>query len=106
MHAWICENPTGVDDLVWKEVPTPELGPGEVRLAVRAASLNFPDILIIQNKYQIKPSLPFVPGSEYAGVVEAVARGSGASPCGCRSRGATPCARPSSARTTPRRCRA
>lgn len=75
MHAWICENPTGVDALQWKEVPTPEPGPGEVRLAVRAASLNFPDILIVQNKYQIKPPLPFVPGSEYAGVVEAVGDG-------------------------------
>ena len=75
MHAWICENPTGVDDLLWKELPTPEPGPGEVRLAVRAASLNFPDILIVQNKYQIKPPLPFVPGSEYAGVVEAVGEG-------------------------------
>jgi NADPH:quinone reductase len=75
MHAWICENPTGVDDLRWKELPTPEPRPGEVRLAVRAASLNFPDILIVQNKYQIKPPLPFVPGSEYAGVVEAVGEG-------------------------------
>jgi NADPH2:quinone reductase len=75
MHAWICENPTGVDDLQWKEVPTPEPGPGEVRLAVRAASLNFPDILIVQNKYQLKPPLPFVPGSEFAGVVEAVGEG-------------------------------
>ena len=75
MHAWICETPTGVDDLQWKEVPTPDPGPGEVRLAVRAASLNFPDILIVQNKYQIKPPLPFVPGSEYAGVVEAVGDG-------------------------------
>ena len=75
MHAWICENPTGVDDLRWKEVPTPEPGPGEVRLAVRAASLNFPDILIVQNKYQMKPPLPFVPGSEFAGVVEAVGEG-------------------------------
>jgi NADPH2:quinone reductase len=75
MHAWICENPTGVDALQWKELPTPVPGPGEVRLAVRAASLNFPDILIVQNKYQFKPPLPFVPGSEYAGVVEAVGDG-------------------------------
>ncbi|MBI5255287.1 MAG: NADPH:quinone oxidoreductase family protein [Burkholderiales bacterium] len=75
MHAWICENPIGVDALQWKEVPTPEPGPGEVRLAVRAASLNFPDILIVQNKYQFKPPLPFVPGSEFAGVVDAVGPG-------------------------------
>ncbi|HSW06346.1 NADPH:quinone oxidoreductase family protein [Aquabacterium sp.] len=75
MFAWICENPIGVDALQWKEVPTPEPGPGQVRLAVRAASLNFPDILIVQNKYQFKPPLPFVPGSEFAGVVDAVGPG-------------------------------
>jgi len=72
MHAWLCENPVGVDALVWKELPTPEPQADEVRVAIRAASLNFPDILIVQNKYQMKPPLPFVPGSEYAGVVEAV----------------------------------
>ena len=44
-------------------------------VAIRAASLNFPDLLIVQNKYQMKPPLPFVPGSEYAGVVEAVGDG-------------------------------
>jgi len=75
MQAWICDNPIGVDALTWKEVPTPEPGPGQVRLAVKAASLNFPDILIVQNKYQFKPPLPFVPGSEFAGVVEAVGEG-------------------------------
>ena len=44
-------------------------------IAIKAASLNFPDLLIVQNKYQMKPPLPFVPGSEYAGVVEAVGEG-------------------------------
>jgi NADPH2:quinone reductase len=75
MHAWLCSNPTGVDALEWKELPTPQPGPGQVRVAIKAASLNFPDLLIVQNKYQIKPPLPFVPGSEYAGVVEAVGEG-------------------------------
>lgn len=75
MQAWICDNPVGVEALQWKDVPTPEPKPGEVRLAVRAASLNFPDILIVQNKYQFKPPLPFVPGSEFAGVVDAVGDG-------------------------------
>ena len=75
MHAWLCENPVGVEALQWKELPTPEPGTGEVRVAIRAASLNFPDLLIVQNKYQMKPPLPFVPGSEYAGVVEAVGEG-------------------------------
>ena len=59
----------------WKELPTPEPKAGEVLIAIKAASLNFPDLLIVQNKYQIKPPLPFVPGSEYAGVVEAVGDG-------------------------------
>ncbi|MGH8849032.1 MAG: NADPH:quinone oxidoreductase family protein, partial [Polaromonas sp.] len=75
MHAWLCEDPTGVDALTWKELPTPEPGAGEVLIEIKAASLNFPDLLIVQNKYQIKPPLPFVPGSEYAGVVQAVGEG-------------------------------
>ena len=75
MQAWLCENPTGVDALTWKELPTPQPGEGEVLIEIRAASLNFPDLLIVQNKYQIKPPLPFVPGSEYAGVVQAVGEG-------------------------------
>jgi NADPH2:quinone reductase len=75
MHAWLCENPTGVEALQWKELPTPEPQAGQVRVAIRAASLNFPDLLIVQNKYQMKPPLPFVPGSEYAGTVEAVGAG-------------------------------
>jgi NADPH2:quinone reductase len=75
MHAWLCENPTGVDALTWKERPTPAPQAGEVLIEIKAASLNFPDLLIVQNKYQTKPPLPFVPGSEYAGVVQAVGDG-------------------------------
>ena len=75
MHAWLCENPTGVDALSWKELPTPTPKAGEVLIEIKAASLNFPDLLIVQNKYQMKPPLPFVPGSEYAGVVQAVGEG-------------------------------
>lgn len=75
MHAWLCENPVGVDALNWKELPTPQPKTGEVLIEIRAASLNFPDLLIVQNKYQMKPALPFVPGSEYAGVVQAVGDG-------------------------------
>ena len=75
MHAWLCENPVGVDAVTWKEMPTPVPGAGEVLLEIKAASLNFPDILIVQNKYQMKPPLPFVPGSEYAGVVQALGAG-------------------------------
>ncbi|HRH88618.1 MAG TPA: NADPH:quinone oxidoreductase family protein [Rubrivivax sp.] len=75
MQAWICETLSGPEGLVWKDVPTPQPGAGEVLVAIRAASLNFPDILIVQGKYQHKPQLPFVPGSEYAGVVEALGEG-------------------------------
>lgn len=75
MHAWLCEDPTGVEALQWKELPTPQPKAGEVLVRIQAASLNFPDLLIVQNKYQFKPALPFVPGSEYAGVVEAVGEG-------------------------------
>ena len=75
MHAWLCTNPTGVDALAWTELPTPQPQAGEVLIEIHAASLNFPDLLIVQNKYQIKPPLPFVPGSEYAGVVQAVGEG-------------------------------
>ena len=75
MHAWLCSNPVGVNELVWTELPTPAPGPGEVLLEIRAASLNFPDLLIVRNQYQMKPPLPFVPGSEYAGIVRAVGQG-------------------------------
>jgi NADPH2:quinone reductase len=75
VHAWLCENPVGVDALTWKEIPTPAPQAGQVLVRIEAASLNFPDLLIVQNKYQMKPDLPFVPGSEYAGVIEAVGEG-------------------------------
>ncbi|MEY2862017.1 MAG: hypothetical protein RL392_2475 [Pseudomonadota bacterium] len=75
MHAWLCENPVGIAALTWKELPTPQPKAGEVLIEIKAASLNFPDILIVQNKYQMKPPLPFVPGSEYAGIVQAVGEG-------------------------------
>ena len=75
MHAWLCEDPVGVDALTWKELPTPTPAKGQVLIRIQAASLNFPDLLIVQNKYQFKPELPFVPGSEYAGVIEAVGEG-------------------------------
>src|SRR3954470_10616618 len=75
MHAWLCENPVGVEALQWKELPTPQPQAGEVLVEIKAASLNFPDLLIVQNKYQHKPALPFVPGSEYAGIVQAVGEG-------------------------------
>jgi NADPH2:quinone reductase len=75
MYEWLCEDATGVDSLRWCERPTPRPAAGEVRIEVHAASLNFPDLLTVQNKYQIKPPLPFVPGSEFSGIVQAVGDG-------------------------------
>ncbi|HJV69740.1 NADPH:quinone oxidoreductase family protein [Ideonella sp.] len=75
MHAWLCETTTGPQDLVWRELPTPEPKPDEVRIAIRAASINFPDLLTVQGKYQVRPEMPFVPGSEFAGTVDAVGSG-------------------------------
>lgn len=75
MKAWLCENPVGVEALQWRELPPQALAAGHVRVQIKAASLNFPDLLIVQNKYQMKPSLPFVPGTEFAGVVSEVGEG-------------------------------
>ena len=75
MKAVVCKQHGPPDRLVVEDVPPPLAGPGEVVVAVKAASVNFPDVLIIQNKYQVKPALPFTPGSEMAGVVKAVGEG-------------------------------
>jgi NADPH2:quinone reductase len=75
MHAWFCESTDGPAALSWREAPTPEPAADEVRVAIHAASLNFPDLLITQGKYQFKPPYPFVPGAEYAGLVDAVGSG-------------------------------
>jgi NADPH:quinone reductase len=73
MKAVVCKQYGPPDSLVFEELPSPRPGPGEAVVSVRAASVNFPDVLIIQNKYQFKPPLPFSPGSELAGVVKEVA---------------------------------
>jgi NADPH:quinone reductase len=75
MQAWMCETATGVDALRWVAHATPEPSAGEVLVAIEAASLNFPDLLMVQGKYQFKPPLPFVPGAEFAGTVAAVGAG-------------------------------
>jgi len=60
---------------VLKEIPTPDPLPGEVRIKVRAASVNFPDLLMTRGEYQHKPPLPFIPGLELSGEVEALGEG-------------------------------
>jgi len=75
MKAIVC-NAWGLPDtLVIEELPDAIPGPGQLAIEIRAAGVNFPDVLIIQNKYQFKPALPFTPGSELAGVVLAVGEG-------------------------------
>ena len=75
MKAVLCKAFGPPESLVVEDVPSPTPGPGEAVIAVKAASVNFPDVLIIENKYQLKPPLPFSPGSELAGIVKAVGDG-------------------------------
>jgi NADPH:quinone reductase len=75
MRAVLCKAFGPPESLVVQDIPSPVPGPGEVVISVKAASVNFPDVLIIQNKYQVKPPLPFSPGSEVAGTVKAVGDG-------------------------------
>jgi NADPH2:quinone reductase len=60
------------DSLVLEDLPAPIAGPGDVLVDVKAAGVNFPDVLTVQAKYQVRPPLPFTPGNEFAGVVRAV----------------------------------
>jgi len=75
VKAILCKAYGPPDSLVVEDIPSPVAGPGEVVVSVKTASVNFPDVLIIQNKYQLKPPLPFSPGSELAGVVKSVGDG-------------------------------
>lgn len=75
MKAVICERWGTPDTLVVREAPPPQLGIGEVRIGVRAAALNFADLLMIAGQYQVKPAFPFSPGLELAGEVIDVAEG-------------------------------
>jgi NADPH2:quinone reductase len=75
VKAVLCRAYGPPETLVVEDVPEPVPGPGEVIVSVKAASVNFPDTLIIENKYQVKPRLPFSPGSECAGVVAHVGQG-------------------------------
>jgi NADPH2:quinone reductase len=75
MKALLSRHPGGPETLVLEDVPEPAAGPGEVRVAVRACGVNYPDLLIIQDLYQFKPPRPFAPGAEVAGVVDAVGTG-------------------------------
>lgn len=75
MKALLSKAVGGPETLVLEEVADPVAGPGQVLVAVKACSVNYPDVLIIEDRYQFKPQRPFAPGSEIAGVIEAVGEG-------------------------------
>lgn len=72
MRALVCEQYGPPSDLAIVELPDPVAGPDEVVVAIRAAAINFPDLLIIENLYQVSIPTPFIPGSEFAGEVLSV----------------------------------
>lgn len=69
MKALLCKTYGPLDRLAVEELPPPKPGPRQVRIDVKAAALNFPDALMVQGLYQVKPPLPFTPGSEFSGLV-------------------------------------
>lgn len=75
MKAVLSKAVGGPETLVLEELPDPVAGPGQVVLAVKACGVNYPDVLIIEDKYQFKPTRPFAPGGEVSGVIEAVGEG-------------------------------
>jgi NADPH2:quinone reductase len=75
MKALVCKEYGPPDTLVVEERPDPVPGPGEVRIDIRAAGINFPDVLVIAGTYQVKVPPPFIPGNEAAGIVDAVGEG-------------------------------
>ncbi len=75
MKALLSEAPGGPETLVLRDIDPPVAGPGQLLIDVKACAINFPDVLIIEDKYQLKPPRPFAPGSEIAGVVSALGEG-------------------------------
>jgi NADPH2:quinone reductase len=75
MKAWRVNDWCEPDQMEFTDIPAPEPKAGEIRIKSRASALNFFDILMIQGKYQTRPPRPFTPGSEVAGVIDAVGEG-------------------------------
>src|SRR6201995_1100520 len=75
MKALLSKAVGGPETLVLEDVPNPEAKPGHAVISVKAIGVNFPDVIIIEDKYQFKPERPFAPGGELAGVVESVGEG-------------------------------
>jgi NADPH:quinone reductase-like Zn-dependent oxidoreductase len=81
MKALLSRAPGGPETLELAELADPAAGPGQLLVRVKACAINYPDVLIIEDRYQFKPQRPFAPGGEIAGIVEAVGEGvSGWSP--------------------------
>lgn len=72
MKALLCEAYGPIDNLVVKDIPSPVPGPKQLLVEVKAAAVNFPDALMVQGLYQVKPPLPFTPGAEISGIVKTV----------------------------------
>ena len=75
MRALLSQAPGGPETLIVSDLPDPVAGPGQLLVRVRAAAINFPDVLIIEDKYQFKPPRPFSPGGEISGIVKSVGDG-------------------------------
>ena len=70
MRAVLCTEFGPPEKLVMKDIPVPKPSKQQVRIKIEACGVNFPDTLIIENKYQYKPDLPFSPGGEVAGIID------------------------------------
>ena len=76
VNAIVCnEIAEDIGSVELQQIELPEPGPGQVRVRLKACAVNFPDLLMIQGKYQFKPPLPFAPGGEAAGDIEAIGPG-------------------------------
>lgn len=77
MKALVCEAYGRVEDLVYRDMPDPAPGAGEVLIDIEGIGVNFPDGLLVEGKYQAKPETPFMPGGEFAGTVSELGKGVG-----------------------------
>ena len=75
MKALQCVELAGPEKLIFTEVDDPKLGSGQVLIEIKAASVNFPDVLMIQGLYQNQPTMPFIPGAECSGVIAEIGEG-------------------------------
>ena len=75
MKGLLSKAPGGPETLILDDLPDPVAGPGQVVVAIKACSINYPDVLIIEDRYQFKPPRPFAPGSEISGLIDSVGEG-------------------------------